>query len=799
MRKASSKHRFDEEGLAAPSRGAMARRLDGERDSFFLWAPVCLGAGIALYFSLAFEPPLYASFMPLAVAMLVRLMSARGSLAGALANALVLCALGFGLAKLRVETVRAPVLAKALHGVEVKGVVKSAEARPPRGQRLTLAVDEIAGVARKDTPAVVRLRTMSNRALAKAGDRVRVKATFLAAPSRPALPGGFDYARLAWFDGIGGVGYAFAAPVIDGAANPQGLRARYAIAIEAVRQAIDARILAALPGENGAIASALITGERGGISTQTNSAFKNSGLFHILSISGLHMVIMAGAVFYLTRLALAAVPAIALRLPIKKIAALTGMAGALAYLAISGGAFATVRSAVMILIIFGAVLIDRPALALRNVAIAALLILLAYPESLLDAGFQMSFAAVTALVASSEAVRRCLETGTQTRGHRFVRFFGEIVASTLIASAAVAPFAAFQFHQSQQYAVLANVIAIPICNFIVMPAALVTLMLMPVHLEAVALLPMGFGIQAMKWCANAVAGLPGAVGYIPAIPTAAFVLMLAGGMWLALWRTGLRFAGMIPILAGLALAPTMRRPDVLVAENGRLVAVRGQDGRLEALTVKRSKFEVERWLEYDGDGRSAREAQRGGAFKCDAVGCVARVKDRVVSVARAPAAIADDCARADILVLDAPRPGDCARPTRILDVFDIWRDGNAAIYLDAPGADGAAGVRVETVAAARGERPWSMPPPRHRGTSHERLRTHLPVPAITAAPHPGGDRPAGGQSAKGKKPAPHREAPRSAQSDDPGESPSEGPEGSDGDLAPGGDDDVPAGDQDGAQ
>ncbi len=259
-------------------------------------------------------------------------------------------------------------LAKSLHNAEITGVVTLVEFRFPKGQRLTIAAPEIAGIAPDKTPAVIHVRTMSAHSDAQPGDRVRLKAT-LSPPAKPALPGGFDYARSAWFDQVGAVGYAFAAPVIEGRVDAGTLMQRYRRGVEDIRQAIAVRVRAALPGETGEIALALITGERGGISAATNSAFKNSGLFHILSISGLHMVIMAGAVFYSVRLLLAAIPLIALTMPIKKIAAAAGILSALGYLAISGGAFATVRSALMIVIIFGAVLLDRPALALRNVAL----------------------------------------------------------------------------------------------------------------------------------------------------------------------------------------------------------------------------------------------------------------------------------------------------------------------------------------------------------------------------------------------------------------------------------------------
>ena len=731
---------LDEGALSAPdlarAQSRFSHLMESERERFFLWAPVALGIGIAAYFALPVEPAITAAAAPLAVAIFIKLASERGSMFAALSAALVIAAAGFLVAKLRVEAVRAPVIVKAVHAMPLTGVVVRTEAKPPKGQRLTIAVESLGDVAPQSLPAFVRVRTMSNKVVVSAGDRIRIKAN-LKPPSKPALPGGFDYARLSWFERVGAVGYAFQAPEILGHENGGSFGAQYDRFIENLRQGMSARIRASLPGETGAIATALITGERGGITAETNGAFKNSGLFHILSISGLHMVIMAGAVFYCVRLLLAAVPLIALTLPIKKIAAVAGIVGALAYLAISGGAFATVRSAVTIVIIFGAVLVDRPALALRNVALAAFLILLIYPESLLDAGFQMSFAAVTALIATHEAISRRLRPGSAPiPGMRAVRFVGEIIVSTLIASAAVAPFAAYHFHQSQQYAVLANVLAVPICNFLVMPAALAAVMLMPFGLEGLALYPMGLGIDVMTWCANAVAALPGAVGHIKAMPALAFALMVSGGLWLALWGTRVRFIGGALVACGVLWVPWLRLPDILVADGGRMVAVRDSQGQLSAMPGQKAKFEVERWLEYDGDGRTAAEAAKGGAFTCDTVGCVARVKSMRIAVAQHPAAVMDDCTLADILVISDPRPTDCATPRAIIDVFDVWRNGTHALFIETGGGE-APWVRIETVAAGRGERPWSVLP-----LTNAPRQPRLPKPVIRAAkdntpPHAG--------------------------------------------------------------
>jgi competence protein ComEC len=554
------------------------------------------------------------------------------------------------------------------------------------------------------TPYRVRVRTLSEARALEPGDAVRLRST-LSPPPGPALPGDYDFARAAWFQALGAVGYATSPPAIVTSLPEPPLSLQVIAAVARVRQAIGRRVVEALPGQTGAIANALITGERGGISESTNQTFRDSGLFHILSISGLHMVIMAGAVFFCIRLALAAVPAIALRYPIKKWAAGGAMAGALAYLMISGAAFATVRSYIMISIMFLAVMLDRPAVALRNVALAALAILLLWPESLFDPGFQMSFAAVVALVSAYEWLRGRTEESRRVTMRGALRdalmFFGGIVASTLIAGLAVAPFGIYHFHNTQQFAILANLVAIPICNIVVMPAALATLAAMPFGLEAGPLWVMGWGIEAMAWCAGLVAGLPGAVGRIPAIPTIAFVLMIVGGLWCALWSTRWRMLGVVPIALGLMLAPSGRRPDVLVGRGAGLVAVRMPSGELSALADRGSTFELARWLEHDGDGRTGAEVAKATAFRCDAHGCTSRVKGLLLSVTKSPAAMRDDCAAASIAILKLPRPKGCNPPGIAIDVDALTAKGAHAIHVDG------ARISVQTVADTRGTRPWS--------------------------------------------------------------------------------------------
>lgn len=690
--------------------------LEAERSRWFLWLPVLYGAGVGLYFSLRQEPWLLAALMPVPAALAVWLVARRSTLAVVAAAAALAVALGFAAAKLRTIWVAAPVLERSLTLADVRGWVELVEPRAGRGQRITLRVAAIRGLPPEKLPDRIRVRTLSALPGLLPGEAVRLRAT-LSAPSIPAMPGDYDFARSAFFQRLGAVGYALTRPERDTTLGPAPALLRAEAVIARVRQGISERVRAALAGERGAIADALITGERGGISAATNAAYRDSGLFHILSISGLHMTIMAGAVFLALRFVMAAIPGVALRFPVKKIAAAAATLAALGYLLISGGAFATVRAWVMISIMFLAVLLDRPAIALRNVAVSALLILALLPESLLDVGFQMSFAAVVALVSAFEAMqqaRRERERGS-VPGPLLtgLMFFGAIVLTTLIASIAVAPFAAYHFHKSQQYAVLANLIAIPVCNIIVMPGALATLVLMPLGLEAAPLWVMGLGIDAMTWVAESVAALPGAVGRLPAIPHVAFIAMVLGGLWLCIWQQRWRLIGIAAIALGLGLAPTLKRPDALIGRDAQVVAVRGSDGKLGAVMQRGATFELTRWLEHDGDARSTRDlvaAQQG--FRCDAVGCTATTKGVPVSLARHPAALSDDCSRAGVLVLTMSRPRACTGEGVVIDMFDLRDKGTHAVYVEG------ASLRIATVADERGERPWTgQSRPRPRGAS----------------------------------------------------------------------------------
>ncbi len=698
------------------------RWLRQERGRWFLWAPVCFSAGISAYFALPVEPHILILVLAGVIAAALHKATRAWSIVQPVTIALILVAAGLLTTKVRTIWVAAPILERTLYAAKVDALVEYIQPRNDRGPRVTMIVRRIERLPLHETPHRVRVRFQRPIPNLRPGHLISFKAT-LTPPAPPALPGGYDFGRAAYYQSLGAVGFAIGRPTISPPPEDTGVSLMAKAAIQTWRQQIGVRITNVLPGQTGAIAMALMTGERGRVERATLEAYRDAGLLHLLSISGLHMAIMAGSVFLALRFVLASFPTLALNIAIKKWTAVVAIVAAFGYLMISGSTHATIRACIMVTIMMVAVILDRPGLALRNVAIAGMLILMTSPESLLHAGFQMSFAAVIALIAFYEIIqkRRSHAPSRPQPGWFSVMawFLLGIIGSTVIASIAVAPIAAFHFHKSQQFAVLANLIAVPVCNLIVMPAALLAFLSMPFGLESLPLLLMGQGIEVMTWCAEQVAALPGAVARLPAFSTVAFGFIVMGGLWLCLWQLSWRWLGLVWITIGIALAPYHQRPSVLVGREGRLVAVRSSDGTLAVIQGRRTKFELEQWLAHDGDNRRPTDIRSKAGFRCDRKGCTAPIQGKPLAVSLHPASLQDDCERSAILILPYPVPNGCTSDR--LMVWDFWSMRKLGTHAYFAGEGGEA--RLHTVADARGNRPWSR---RHFQSPRTNRRPRIP-------------------------------------------------------------------------
>jgi competence protein ComEC len=648
-----------------------------------LWLPALLGAGAALYFAAPLEPPRLmawgaAGFSVFAIAAAILLRPARMALA--LAAAL---ALGFAMAKFRTDTVMAPVLERT-GIVHLNARIAALEAADA-GTRLILDAPISGAFAR--APARLAVTQRGDGGGLAPGGWISLTAQ-LSPPRPPAEPGADDFARAAFFQRIGGNGFALGTATPTMAPWPPAWRDRMAQAIAALRWRMTRRIRAALPGSDGAIASALITGMRGGIAEEDEAALRDAGLAHVLAIAGLHMALMGMGLFWIVRAALAASPTLALNYPIRKWAAGAALLGSAFYLIISGAAAPAMRAFTMLAVGLVAMLFDRPALSMRALALAAAILLLLAPESITEPGFQMSFAAVVALVAAAEASRGA---GRGVAGH-----LNAIFVTSAVASLATLPVSLFHFGRATHYAVLGNLLAMPVMGFVVMPLATLSVAAMPFGLEAAPLHLLGHGIDLMLALGRAVSNLPGSVTPAPAMPVAALALMALGGLWLAIWQKRKRWLGLTGIVAGIAVAAMARAPDMLVAPDAVTVAIRGNDERLHFPLRPADRFAARAWLQRDGDGREL--AADTGIGRCDASGCVISTVAGLVALSRKPESLAEDCARAAILVSVAAVA--CKGPRFVADGARAARDQGYALWFTPA-------LKIESVRDLRGDRPWA--------------------------------------------------------------------------------------------
>jgi competence protein ComEC len=685
-------------------RTLLAGLIETQRPHLALWLPVLFACGIGVYFSLAAEPE---RWMLVALAAALGLVAASVPRVGGLPRILLALALtpglGFAAAAVRTHAVAAPVLA-APATVAVEGRLVGLDRSGSNRPRILLDRVVIHGLDPARTPERLRvsLDASTPESLLVPGRRLIGQAR-LSPPPAPSEPGGFDFRQLAWFDRIGAVGYTRTPFLEAGSVDT----AAWETAVFALRIGLSRAIRAAIPGENGGFAAAILTGDRSAVDPVALQALRDSNLAHLLAISGLHMGLLSGFVFALVRIGIVLVPGAALRLPAKKIAAVAALLAGAGYLLLSGANVATQRAFIMTAVVLVAVLIDRPAFTLRSVALAALVVLALRPESLTEAGFQMSFAATTALIAAFNALRRrAWWRESHASRWRFLRPILGVVVTSLVAGVATAPISAFHFNVMSRYGLVANVLAVPAMGLVIMPAAVLAGLLAPLGLASPALVAMDAGIGYVLAVAGHVAGLDGAVRHVPAGPGASLVLIALGGLVVILVIGRARLLGLAPMLAGLALWSAADRPDILISEDGRLFGVRTEEG-LVLNSARGNAFAAGIWLGNDGDG-AGQEAAYARAPMLRSRGRaeieVPGLGRLIYRGSRLPDDRAEeDCAAAAILLApswsEAPA-GGCL----FIGADRLRRDGALAIRLttEGPVLDGAR--------ARNRARPWTRDP-----------------------------------------------------------------------------------------
>ncbi|MCE7027773.1 ComEC/Rec2 family competence protein [Jiella avicenniae] len=619
--------------------------VEAAHRSGFHILPVALIAGAAAVFAIDWRPNVWAT---IAVAALFAALALRAAalpvrraillaLVGLLAGVLV--SIGFaersettiisGTATTRIAgrvlSVSRDEKGRMRYVVAITGTVRPVLSRPPRRARILVGAKHAPKSPGDPYYGLVRIGP----------------------PSGPAAPGRHDFAYQPFFDGVGAIGFSLGRPddaPTDGLSPPPpaGVVEALSLGLERLRGTMTARISeAAGGGEAGAIAAALVTGERAGISEDAETWLRGVGLAHVLSISGLHLAIVAGSALLVVRSALALVPGLALRYPVKKAAAVAALVVAALYLLLSGANVATQRAFVMLAVMLVAVIADRPALTIRNVSLAALIVVVVAPHMVTTASFQMSFAATLALVAGYRALARWQERKAPSvprpLAMRLLRLAGGtvlgIVASSIIAGAATAPYAAYHFHRVAPFGLVANVLTLPLFTFLIMPLGLVGSLLMPFGLDAWAFYLMGRGVDLVLAISEWLYGVLPDRSTGP-IAGAGVVFLTAALFAAALFASRLRLVAFpLAVVGLLTIRDTSPLPQLLVHEDGKTVATFAADGAIGYLQARRNGFVADQWERSfgseppPGEGDAAAPAPARIEPPCDRDFCRFQTRD----------------------------------------------------------------------------------------------------------------------------------------------------------------------------
>ncbi len=697
-------------------------RLELDRGAAFLLVPVLIAAGALTYFRVESEPGWAVPVAALALSLAAGFLCPRGGLGWHLGMAATLVLLGLLLAK--AETWRAGT--KMLGGeitTRLTGTVASYDRLADGRVRLTVDILSTERPTLRHAPDRVRVLARKPPDNLMAGSIVKGVA-MLRPPPGPVRPGSYDFSFESYFDGTGATGFFLGTPELT-APSRQSLSE----VIENARQRIAARIRAAIGGAEGEIAAALMVGVRAGIPEDASEAMRRTGIYHVISISGLHMALVAGTVIGAVRAGFALFPVWSSRRPVRKYAAGAGLAAIAAYLVISGGEVATQRSFIMLAVMLVALLFDRAALTMRNLAISAIVVLVLTPHEVVGPSFQMSFAATAALVGAFAwwTQRRAARRPTRPRTGALLppavawpaKVIGGLLLTSLVAGLATAPYGAYHFQRVSPLSLFANLVAMPVVSIVVVPSALLAALAMPFGLDGPFLKAMGYGISVMmavaRWFSQR--SPMDATGLI----AGGAVLALTVGLIVAtVASTRLRLLAVPFALVGLATIGSARPPDLFVSEDARLVGFRAETGDMAVNRTRPNAFTSQSWQRaLDANGvllpvRGPLDPSAG--FTCDAEACSASVAGGAKVVVTEHVGVAGrHCGAAAVIVLtDATARVHCDDPhVLVITARDLALRGSASIHLDATG--GGTVPSIDHAAAAGLERPWH----RHRAFSRE--------------------------------------------------------------------------------
>jgi competence protein ComEC len=662
---------------------------------------VGFGSGIAAWFALD-RPGQWQAFLCLGAALtLGGFVLGKGRTGRALGWFALAATLGFALVWARAVAVEQPRLARPV----VEQVAGSVESVDHLAAKETTRV--VLRTASAGLPPKLRLSIDEDKLPHGIAPGARIETRARLVPPPPmALPGTYDFARDAWFKGLGGVGKPLGPVTVVAPGKAHGL--------EQARTGLRSHIERRLPARPAGIAVALATGDQNAVDKDDADAMRRAGLTHLLSVSGLHIAAVVAFAMFVSLKLLALSERLALRSNLVLVSAGVAAAAGVGYTLLTGAQVPTVRSCVAALLVLAGIALGRDALSMRLIATGALVVLLFRPEALAGASFQMSFAAVTAIVAlhSTRWARRALQRRDEGMVARSARALLGVIATGLVVEVALAPMALFHFHRAGLYGVFANIVAIPLTTFVIMPAEAAALALDTLGAGQPFWWICGGAIDLLLRLAHGIASTRGAVALLPSMPGWAFGLMIGGGIWLCLWNTRLRLLGLVPVMAGAVAAALAPAPDLLVTGDGMHLAV-VEDGTPYILRERTGEYVRSLIAEASGFDGDPEELGARAYSDCSRDSCVAAIRKggsewRLLAT-RSRTLIdwkpfTQACAAADIVVSDRRLPRGCVPRWLKLDSSALRRTGGLAIYLDGT-------PRVDSVADRLGAHPWAQTAP----------------------------------------------------------------------------------------
>lgn len=660
-----------------------------------LWLPVLFACGIGGYFALSVEPDWW--WLALLALCCMGLLLWRARLWWPIA------AMGVGLvwASICSHYQAVTPLEKEMNWAEISGrIIEIADV--PKGYRITLDEVAIKGVAPEKTPERVRLKLRGTYDDLISGQHISLRGGLLPAAG-PVMPHAFDFSRFFFFRDIGAVGYGLP-PVKVLKGQDEGWDG---LLLTRARAKLSRRIRAQLPPEEGAVAAALMTGDRSAISERVNEMMRTTNLSHILAISGMHMALVTGMIFLVLRYGLVRVAWMRHRRHLKKIAAATALVCGALYLLMSGMPISAVRAFVMVCLLLGAVLIDRTPAPMRSLAVAAMLLLIYDPSNLLEPGFQLSFAATVALIAWYESLRRHADDA-MLRGQwskRAMLYLGGVLMTSLVAEFATAPLVLYHFNSISFYGMIANMVVMPLVSFLIMPMLVLAALLMPLGLEWLPLQVAGYGIHWMILVAEWTAALPFSQIYVASFSLVNMVLFALGALWLMIWQRRVRYAGVVLMVLAVVILRTDHLPQLLISKDMKQIAAE-VDGQMMLLRGRSNGFVAEQWANGLGEKSlpvyKANEAQDNVSWRCDALGCVYRLGDKQIAFPEQFSALPQDCTEADLVIANIYMDDPHCKDAIVIDRKALAHGGSHWLWLDGDE------MRMGNSAAEQGARLWGQ-------------------------------------------------------------------------------------------